>query len=406
MATINPSKSPYSFSATSLLPQEEMLEIGLKKSQLIIGIPKETDPFENRVALTPLAVELLVNSGHEVIIEKDAGLASNFQNTDYSEMGGFIVDSKAEVFKSDVLLKIAPLLPQEIELLKEGQILISALHLLRQSEENIRNLMQKRVTAIAFEQLKDINGCNTVVRAMSEIAGNASIFIAAEYLSNAHGGKGVMLGGITGIPPTEIVILGAGTAGEYAARTALGFGAIVKVFDNSLSKLRRLQNSVNHPVFTSIIHPIVLAKALKSADVVIGAIRQFDGPQFVLSEDMVKTMKKGAVLIDISIDQGGCVETSSCTNHGNPVFTKHGVIHYCVPNIASRVSKTASISLSNIFAPLLIQLADSGSVNKLIKEDIGFCNGVYLYKGILTNQNIGEYFRIPYKDIGLLMAAF
>ena len=406
MATINPSKSPYSFSATSLLPQEEMLEIGLKKSQLIIGIPKETDPFENRVALTPLAVELLVNNGHEVIIEKDAGLASNFQNTDYSEMGGFIVDSKAEVFKSDVLLKIAPLLPQEIELLKEGQILISALHLLRQSEENIRNLMQKRVTAIAFEQLKDINGCNTVVRAMSEIAGNASIFIAAEYLSNAHGGKGVMLGGITGIPPTEIVILGAGTAGEYAARTALGFGAIVKVFDNSLSKLRRLQNSVNHPVFTSIIHPIVLAKALKSADVVIGAIRQFDGPQFVLSEDMVKTMKKGAVLIDISIDQGGCVETSSCTNHGNPVFTKHGVIHYCVPNIASRVSKTASISLSNIFAPLLIQLADSGSVNKLIKEDIGFCNGVYLYKGILTNQNIGEYFRIPYKDIGLLMAAF
>ena len=234
-----------------------------------------------------------------------------------------------------------------------------------------------------------------------------SILIASEYLSNVHKGKGVMLGGITGITPAEVVILGAGTAAEYAARAAIGLGAEVKIFDNSIYKLRRVQNFVGQRLHTSIFHPRVLQKTLKSADVVIGAVHLIGkGPRFYITEDMVKGMKKGSVIVDISIDQGGCVETSESRSHHDPVYTKHGVVHYCVSNIPSRVARTASIALSNVFAPILMSIGDSGGIQTHLKDNQGLRRGIYIYNGILTNSYIGNHFGILSKDIDLLLAAF
>lgn len=401
------SSSGLSFSKSSLLPQEEMLEIGKKQKKLIIGIPRESRNDEYRVPLTPEAVGLLVDNGHDVIIETNAGNEASYVDTDYSEYGGFIVDNKKEVFRSDIVLKVAPLSLEEIELLKGNQVIISSLHITKQSEAFIRKIMQKKVTAIAFENLKDKFDCYPVVRSMSEIAGITSILIASEYLSNVHNGKGVMLGGITGITPAEVIILGAGTAAEYAARASLGLGAMVKVFDNSIYKLRRLQYYVGQRLHTSIFHPKVLEKALRSADVVIGAVHLVGKrPWVYITEDMVKLMKKGSVIVDISIDQGGCIETSQSTDHHNPVYTRHGVIHYAVTNIPSRVARTASIALSNVFSPILLNIGQSGGIQVQLKEDQGLRRGVYIYNGILTNEFIGKHFGIQSKDIELLLAAF
>ena len=400
-------KSGYAFGSAGFLPQEEMLEIGKKKKQLLIGIPKENKKYESRVGLTPEAVEILVNNGHEVIIEKNAGKAANYVDTNYSENGAQIVDNKEELYQCDIILKVAPPNIEEIGLFRNNQVLLSSLNFPSQNEEYIRKLMQKKITAISFERLKDEDNCYPVVRSMSEIAGTTSILIASEYLSNVNEGKGVMLGAVSGITPTEVVILGAGTAAEYAARAALGLGAFIKVFDFSVTKLKRLQTNLSTNLFTSVFHPRVMEKHLKSADVVIGAMHMGEsGPKFLITEDMVRDMKKGAVIIDLSIDQGGCIETSECRNHSDPVYKKHNVIHYCVPNIASRVARTASIALSNVFSPLLLNIADAGGVQKLLKDDSGLRHGVYIYNGILTNSHIGNYFGIPSKDIELLMAAF
>lgn len=403
----NNKSSHYTLGKTSLMPQEEKLETGKKREKLVVGIPKENREYESRVGLTPEAVELLVSNGHEIIIESGAGANANYTDKDYSECGGLIVTNKSDVFRCDIVLKIAPPAIEEIDMLKSGSVLISSLPFQIQSDEYIRKLIHKKITAISFEGLKDKDNCYPVLRSMSEIAGTTSILIAAEYLSNVHDGKGVLLGGVTGITPTEVIILGAGTAAEYAARAALGLGAFIKVFDHSISKLKRLQLNLSRQLFTSVFHKRVVEKHLKSADVVIGAMHLGDkGPQFLITEEMVKIMKKGSVIIDISIDQGGCIETSECMNYSNPSYIKHGVIHYCVPNIASRVARTASIALSNVFNPLLFSIAEAGGVQKLLKEDIGFRHGVYIYNGILTSSSIGNYFGIPSKDIDLLMAAF
>jgi alanine dehydrogenase len=391
----------------TLLPQEEMLEVGKKRKQFIIGIPRENSKDENRVALTPLNVELLVHNGHRVLVETNAGKVANFPDTAFSEHGAEIIQQHAEIFKADVILKVAPLTIEEIDMLEGNQIVISSLHVSFQEPEYIRKLIQKRVTALAFEYLKESTGHFPVVRYMSEIAGSSSILVAAEYLNTVHEGKGEMLGGITGITPSEVVIIGAGTAGEFAARTAFGLGAFVKVFDDSVYRLRRIQTNVGRNIFTSVIHPIVLKNAIKTADVLIGAIRLIDrGPRYIVTEDMVRTMKKGSVIIDISIDQGGSIETSRPTSHSDPVYIEHGVVHYCVPNIASRVARTASYALSNIFGPILLRMGEAGDIKQLIKDDAGVRNGIYMYNGILTNSYIGNMFDIPSKDIELLLAAF
>lgn len=397
----------FAFGKSGLLPQEEMLEVGKKQKKLIIGIPCEDDASESRVSLTPEAVELLVNRGHEVIIETNAGKAANYLDTHYSECGGFIISDRKTVFQADIILKVAPPTLVEIEYMKGQQLVISSLLWMSQTEEYIRALMAKKITAIAAENIKDEYGCYPVVRSMSAIAGSTSIIIAAEYLSSKHGGKGVLLGGITGITPTEVVIIGAGTAAEFAARAAIGLGAFVKVFDSSVNSLVQLQNNLGQRLHTSVFHPNVLEKSIKSADVLIGAREAVEnGPKFYVTEEMVKAMKKGSVIVDISIAHGGCIETSECCNQNQPSFTRHGVIHYSVPNIPSQVSRTSSIALSNVFLPLLLNTAESGGYTQHLKENLGFRHSVYIFNGILTNQFIGNYFGISSKDIDLLMAAF
>jgi alanine dehydrogenase len=386
--------------------QESMLEVKNKKNKLYIGIPKEVSFQENRIPLTPLSVALLVNNGHEVMLESNAGKAAKFLDKDYSEQGAQIVFDTKKVYEADIIIKIAPPTLQEIELMKPGQILISALQVSTLDPECLKALLHKKITALCFEHLRDEGNSLTVVRAMSEIVGATSILIAAEYLSNVFDGKGLMLGGITGVPPTEIVILGAGTVGEYAARTAISLGAEVKVFDPSIYKLRRLQNNIGSRVFTSVVQPIVLEKAITTCDVAIGAIRAEDGRSpCIVSETTVSRMKPNSVIIDVSIDQGGCFETSEITNHTHPVFRKYDVIHYCVPNIASRVARTATYALTNIFTPILLEIGEQGGVKNVIWQKSGVREAVYIYQGHLTNKYIGERFSLPCKDLDLLIVS-
>ena len=388
------------------MPQEEMLEVSRKASRLLIGIPKEISFQEKRVSLVPDAVAVLVSNGHELIVESGAGESSNFQDKDYSEAGASIAYGADQVYKSDILLKVAPPTFEEIEMMHPKQKLISALQLTVQQKNYFNHLISKKITGLAFDYMKDRSGIYPVVRAMSEIAGNTSILIAAEYLSTTNQGKGMMLGGISGVPPTEVVIIGAGTVGEFAARAAVGLGATVKIFDNSLYRLRRVQNDLGMRLFTSIIEPKELEKALIEADVVIGALRTQEGrTPMVVTEQMVSNMKAGSIIVDISIDQGGCFETSQVTNHANPIYKKYGVTHYCVPNIASRVAQTASMALSNIFTPILLDMGEKGGMENYLRENSGVRNGVYIYNGILTHKYIGETFGIPYKDLDLLIAA-
>lgn len=387
-------------------PQESMLEVRNKKNKLYIGIPKETSFQENRIAITPLSVATLVNNGHTVILESNAGMGANFTDNNYSEQGALIVYDTQQIYQADIILKIAPPTLAEIGMMKMNQTLISALQTSTIKAEYLHALLNKKITALCFENLQDEGGTLSVVRAMSEIVGATSILIAAEYLSNVFDGKGLMLGGITGVPPTEIVILGAGTVGEYAARTAIALGAEVKVFDPSIYKLRRLQNNIGSRVFTSVIQPIVLEKAITTCDVAIGAMRAKAGrsPSLV-TEETVSRMKPNSVIIDVSIDQGGCFETSEVTNHTNPVFRKYDVIHYCVPNIASRVARTATYALTNIFAPILLDIGEHGGLKNVIWEKAGVRNAVYIYQGHLTSQVFGERFNIPSKDLDLLIVS-
>ena len=387
-------------------PQESMLEITNKKNNLFIGIPKETSFQENRIALTPLSVALLVDNGHEVLIESGAGQAANFSDREYSDQGAKIIYDVKEVFQADIIIKIAPPTLKEIGMMKSGQVLMSTLQMSSLKVEFLQALMKKKITALSFEYLRDEGKVLSVVRAMSEIVGATSVLIAAEYLSNVFEGKGLMLGGITGVPPTEIVILGAGTVGEYAARTSIALGAVVKVFDSSVYKLRRLQNNIGSRVFTSVIQPVVLQKALRSCDVAIGAIRAEHGfSPCVVSETTVSKMKPNSVIIDVSIDQGGCFETSHVTNHTKPTFRKHDVIHYCVPNIASRVARTASYAMTNIFTPILLDIGEKGGIMNVIWENSGVRCAIYLYQGHLTNKDLATRFNIPHKDLDLLIVS-
>ncbi|MFC5283131.1 alanine dehydrogenase [Pedobacter alpinus] len=387
-------------------PQESFEAQKPKRNSLYIGIPKETSFQENRLALTPLSVALLVNNGHQVVIESGAGLAANFADIKYSEQGAKIVYDTNEVYQADIIIKIAPPTLDEIAMMKHNQIVFSALQTGTLKKEHLAALMSKKITALAFELLRDEGNILTVVRAMSEIVGATSILIAAEYVSNVFGGKGLMLGGVTGVPPTEIVILGAGTVGEYAARTAIGLGAQVKVFDSSLYRLRRLQNNIGSRVFTSVMQPLVLEKAIITCDVVIGAVRAEHGRSpCMVTEETVAKMKPNSVVIDVSIDQGGCFETSEVTNHKNPVFRKHDVIHYCVPNIASRVSRTATYALTNIFTPILIDIGEMGGIMNLIWEKAGIRNAVYIYQGSITNIDLAQRFGFAHKDLNLLIVS-
>ena len=395
-----------SIGSGDLLPQEEKLEVKKQSKTLFIGVPKEITLQESRIPIVPDAVQLLVSHGHEVLIESMAGEGANFQDTKFSEAGAKIVYDTKEIYQADIILKVEPPTLDEIEMMKGRQTLISALQITTRSKDFIKKLAQKKITCLAYEFIQDCSGLMPLIRSMSEIAGNASVLIASECMSNVNNGKGLLFGGIAGVTPTEVVIIGAGTVGEFAARSAMGLGASVKVFDNSLSKLRRLQNDLNLRVYTSIIQPKVLSKALRRADVVIGALRSNDKrTPCVVSEQMVSKMKEGSVIIDVSIDQGGCFETSELTNHAQPIFRKHGVVHYCVPNIPSRVARTASFSLSNLLTPIILNAGDHGGIEEIINYDSGLRQGVYICHGILTNKMVGEWFDLDYKEIDLIIAS-
>ncbi|MDP4290777.1 MAG: alanine dehydrogenase [Bacteroidota bacterium] len=390
----------------TLKPLEETLELQRNKRCLAIGIPKDMSDNENRVPLTPDAVSLLVAHDHTVLIQSGAGIGAHYEDHKYSEAGAQIVSTPREVFQADIILKMSALSNEEIEMVRMRQTIMTSLQIPGLCEEYFRRLSAKKATALSYQLIKDRTKAFPIIRAMSEIAGNTCVLIASEYLSHPQYGRGVMLGGFSGISPTEVVILGAGTVGEFATRAALGMGAMVKVFDNSIYKLRRLQNNLNTRIYTSIIQPKVLSEVLLSADVIIGAIHSKEGrtPCYV-TQDMVKRMKPGSLIIDVSIDQGGCVETSHVTDHNNPVFVKYGVTHYCVPNIASKVPHTASIALSNILLPMLLDVAAKGGLTELLKTDLGIRQGVYMYNGTVTNKFISDTFRLPFQDIDLLMSA-
>lgn len=391
------------FTKQQLLPQEEKLEIARHKSELFIGIPKETSYQERRICLTPDAVNSLTSHGHRVMIESGAGLSSSYTDKEYSDAGAEITNDTAKVLSCPMLLKVEPLTMNEIKLVNPQTIVISAIQLKTRKKEYFEALSKKKITALAFEYIKDEDGSYPAVKSLSEIAGTASILLAAELMIGNQFGKGLLFGNITGVPPTDVVILGAGTVGEFAAKTAVGLGANVKVFDNSITKLRRLQSNLSQRISTSTIQPKALLKALRRCDVAIGAMRGKDRCPVVVTETMVEHMKKGAVIVDVSIDTGGCFETSEITTHEKPTFIKHNVVHYCVPNIPSRYSTTASLSISNILTPYLLQIAEDGGIESAIRLDKGLKNGVYLYHGILTNKAIGDWFGLPDSDINLIV---
>ncbi|KGL61048.1 alanine dehydrogenase [Polaribacter sp. Hel1_33_78] len=391
------------FSKEELLPQAEMLEIKKQKGELFIGLPKETYLGEKRVCLTPDAVTALTSHGHRIVVETGAGDGANYTDKEYSEAGAKISYDLKEAFKCNIVLKVAPPTEKEIEYINPQTILISSLQLKTQSKNYFESLAKKRITAVAFDFIKDEHETYPIVKSLSEIAGTASILIAGELMSGVNKGNGLLFGNIGGVPPTSVVIFGAGTVGEYAARTAIGLGARVKVFDNSITKLRKLQNCLNAPIYTSTLQPKSITKALMRCDVAIGAIRGKNRSPIIATEMMVEQMKEGAIIVDVSIDRGGCFETSNVTTHLTPTFVKHGIIHYCVPNIPARYARTASLSISNILTPYLLNIAEEGGFENAARFDKSLRNGMYFYHGILTNKTVGDWFDLPFRDINLLI---
>jgi alanine dehydrogenase len=397
---------PKSLSESQYQTQPEMLAIRQRPDKLFIGIPKETSLQENRVALVPSSVLTLVAHGHRVVVESDAGERSHFTDHQYSEAGAEIAYSREEVFKAGILVKVAPPTIEEIDLMHPNQILISPLHLPIISADYINKLRQKRVIALAMEYIKDESDTFPVVRIMSEMAGICAMLTASELLSISRGGKGILLGGISGVPSAKVVILGAGIVAEHATRVAIGLGAEVRIFDNNIYKLKRIQNQVGRQLYTSAIDPYYLREELLTADVAIGAVHSKTGrTPMIVSEDLVAKMKPGSVIIDVSIDQGGCFETSEVTTLDRPTFIKHEVIHYCVPNIASRVPRTAAIAISNILTPILLKASGSGSIEALLFNNHGLRHGVYTYKGCLCNEYLSERFHIKYTNLDLLITS-
>jgi alanine dehydrogenase len=397
------SKQYSPFSHEELLPKPEMIEVRKQKDELYIGIPKETHFQEKRICLTPNAVAALTSNGHRIVVESGAGKGTNYTDAQYSEAGAKISYNPDDVFACNIILKIEPPSLDEIKMMNPQSVLFSAMQIKTQTKEFFQALAEKRITAIAFDYIQDQHGIYPLVKSLSEIAGIASVLIAAELMNNNNLGNGLLLGNIGGVPPSRIVILGAGTVAEFAARSALGLGASVEVFDNSLTKLRHLQHKVQSPIATSTIQPKNLLRSLKECDVAIGALRGKTRTPVVVDESMVEQMKDGAVIIDVSIDNGGCFETSEVTTHSDPTIVKHDVIHYCVPNIPSRYSRTASVSISNIFTPYLLNIGEMGGIENAARFDKSLQKGMYFYHGILTNRNIADWFQIPFTDINLLI---
>ena len=402
MATTKPIIST-SFNYETL---EETLDIKVQGAPLEIGIPKEIAFQENRISLTPDAVGVLVNNGHKVTVEHNAGIGSHFTDKEYSEAGANIVYSREEIFKVPTLIKSAPVVAEDLPLLELNQTIVSPIHYSALKSNIIEKMMEKKITALSFENLKDDSGTYPIVRSMSEIAGGALMLIAGQYLSSFNNGKGVLLGSISGIPPTKVVVVGAGIVGEVAVRNALALGASVKLFDNNVYRLKQLENNIGQRLWTSVLEPKILAKQLKTCEVAIGALsNEFGRAPVVVTESMVAAMRPGSIILDVAIDRGGCFETSELTSHENPTYVKHGVIHYCVPNIPSGFARTASQAISNVLMPLMLQVSDEGGFEEIVWHNFNVREGIYLFKGALTDFYISQKFDLKYTDLNLLIAS-
>ena len=385
---------------------ERPLKVDHDESALHIGIPKVEKKDEYRIPLTPQAVKVLTKRGNVVLLESGAGMGANFTDHDYSEAGAKIVFNKKDVYQSHILVKMSPITEKELDYFHAGQFILSPISLPQLSEPVLLGLMNKKVIALAFEYIKDEVKNFPIVHALSEIAGRASVLIAGNIMNNqSSGGNGLLLGGVTGVKPAKVIILGAGTVGESATRASLGLGAQVKVFDDNIYKLRRIQNNLGNRLYTSILNPETIEEELKSADLVIGAIHsKIARTPILVTEHMVQQMPEGSVIVDVSIDQGGVFETSELTSISQPTFEKHGVVHYCVPNISSMYPGTASRAISNILMPLFNNAHESGGFENYLKLSKGFRKGVYAYKGKLTNLYLSQRFHQKYTDFELLMA--
>jgi alanine dehydrogenase len=395
-----------------LIPREQRAAVADLTTRLRIGIPSEAPNGERRVALAPYAAGLLVAYGHEVRIEAGAGKAAQFADHEYSDAGCSVVLSPAEVYgQSDLIAKVFPPREDELALMQERQVILSALHLGDLRPDTLRRLMDLRATAIGFEFIADADGTLPIVRMMHEISGSMAVQTAARLLesgSQADGrpGRGLMLGGISGVPPASVVILGAGVIGEWAARTAIGFGAHTVVLDTDLPALRQIEHTLDRRVTTAMANPQYVRQAVAGADVVIGAMMaQGQRSPVVVTEEMVASMRAGSVVVDLVIDQGGCIETSRPTTPDAPTFTAHGVVHHCVPNLPSSVARTATYALSNALTPYLLDIGDAGSVNDALWTNVSLRTGTYVYRRHLTKKSLATMFGMPHRDIELLIAS-
>jgi alanine dehydrogenase len=390
-----------------LMTMEKPLPLREQHTVLRIGVPREISNEERRVALAPSGVASLVADGHEVCIEKGAGMQAHFTDVSYAEAGGELIESPADLYgKCSLIVKVGPPAGEELDMLQEKQTLISALHLGATTPDFLKRLMDLGITGIGFEFIRDPDGTLPIVRMMHEIMGSMAVQIASRYLESNEGGKGVMLGGISGVPPSTVLILGAGVVGEWAARTALGYGAHVIVLDNDLSALRALEHYLDRRITTAMAAGQYLRQAVLSADVVIGAMMA-DGQRspILVTEDMVAAMRPGSVIVDAVIDQGGCIETSQPTTHSEPTFRLHDVIHYCVPNMPSNAARTATYALTNVLVPYLLQIGEVASINEALWRNAGLRNGAYVYRRHLTKKSLATMFGMPHRDIELLIAS-
>jgi alanine dehydrogenase len=403
----SPEYSVASSSKSAVLPLEKSLRPERHGRKLTVGVPREMVNEERRVSLSPSGVSALAASGHDVIVETGAGELAHFSDSLYTEEGAEIVDTAADVYgRCDLIVKVAPPGGNELEYLRDKQILISALHLGNTSRDFFRRLMDLSVTGIGFEFIKTADGAYPIVRMMHEIMGSMSIQIAARYLESAEGGAGLVLGGISGVPPAHVLILGAGVVGEWAARTALGFGARVTVLDSDLASLRALEHYLDRRITTAMANDQYIRHYVEAADVIIGAMVQGGSRSPVLvTEDMVASMRPGSVVVDAVIDQGGCIETSRATSHSNPVFTEHGVIHYCVPNMPSNAARTATDALTNVLVPFLLEIGGCDTINEALWRNEGLRNGTYVYRKHLTKKSLASLFGMPHRDVELLIAS-
>ncbi|MBP3192594.1 alanine dehydrogenase [Natronogracilivirga saccharolytica] len=404
MEIMNPYQVAHQFGLKTLEKPEE--QTGSRVS-MKIGLPRERSNDERRLSVTPGGVSDLVSAGHEIFVEAGAGEDAGFPDHEFSEAGASVAWTTEELYKnSEIILKVAPPAKSEYELLQPDQTVISALHLGDTTDKYLKELIRKNVTAIGFEFIKSPDNSFPIVRMMHEITGSMSVQIAAHYLENNQQGQGIILGGISGVPPSTVVILGAGIISEYAARTALGYGAQVFVMDTDLARLRHLENSLDRRVITAMATHQFISSALKVADVVIGAamVEGHRAPCWV-TRQMVESMKDGSVIVDAVIDQGGCIETSKTTSHSNPVFVDSGVVHYCVPNIPSNAARTSTTALNNLLVPFLLDIGDAGGIREALWTNVSLRNGTYVYKNQLTKKSLAQLFDMPYRDIEMLIAS-